>query len=103
MSSTKTFPFFFPFGASTPTGVIIFSFGIPNSLSVYVHFFFFGLGIADFVFCCFGGGALANFDFFEMRELDVGPLAPGLLDDLETLGLLVLGTFVRTVLVGAMA
>lgn len=33
LSSTKTLPFFLPFGFSTPTGVIMLSFGMSSSFS----------------------------------------------------------------------
>lgn len=75
LSSTKTLPFFFPRGFSTPTGVIIFSFGKPNSFSVYTLRFFFNGPVVDFVFCCFGGGA---FTFFDTRFLVFAPRALGL-------------------------
>ena len=76
LSSTKTLPFFFPRGFSTPTGVIILSFGNPNSLSVYTLRFFLCGPCADFVFCCFGGGAF-TLDL-EMRFLTLEPLPVGL-------------------------
>ena len=81
-SSTKTFPFFFPFGKSTPTGVIILSFGIPNSSSVYIRFFFFAGRAAGLVFCCLGGGA---FSFLEIRVFDVPPDDSGFLEPLVPL------------------
>lgn len=40
-SSTKTLPFFLPLGFCTPTGVMVFSFGMSNSFSVYTRFFLF--------------------------------------------------------------
>lgn len=58
LSSTKTFPFFLPFGFSTPTGVIIFSAGIPNSFSVYTLLFFFSVARFPALFCGLGGGPL---------------------------------------------
>ena len=101
-SSTKTLPFFFPVGASTPTGVIVLSFGIPSSSSVYVRgFFFLGTDLEDLVFCCFGGGAFELFDTrdfaeVERRELDLpdDDDDDGLFEPLET-------CFERTVFVGA--
>ena len=80
-SSTNTFPFFFPFGNSTPTGVIIFSFGIPSSFSVYTRFFFL-VGAADLVFCCLGGGPL---DFFETLLFVFAPNVPVFAEPLELL------------------
>ncbi|RCI08154.1 hypothetical protein L249_6222 [Ophiocordyceps polyrhachis-furcata BCC 54312] len=60
-----TLPFFFPGGFTTPTGVIMFSFGIPNSSSVYVFFLgFFERAAAIFLsFSCFDGGAAFGFAF----------------------------------------
>lgn len=96
-SSTNTFPFFFPFGSSTPTGVIIFNFGIASSLSVYTRFFFL-TGAVDLVFCCLGGGPLSFLDtlliVFAPKALDF----PELLEFLAFLGTV----FDLTVLVGAM-
>lgn len=96
-SSTNTFPFFFPFGNSTPTGVIIFNFGIPNSFSVYTRCFFL-VGTADLVFCCLGGGPLG---FFETLLFVFAPDALGLPEPLELLPFLERGLDL-TVLVGAM-
>lgn len=95
-SSTNTFPFFFPFGKSTPTGVIIFNFGISNSFSVYTRFFFL-VGAMDLVFCCLGGGP------FSFLETLLVVFAPKALDFAELLELLVyLETVLDlTVLVGA--
>ena len=59
LSSTKTFPFFLPFGFSTPTGVIIFKAGMPSSFSVYILLFFFKVARFPLLFCGFGGGPLA--------------------------------------------
>lgn len=75
-SSTNTFPRFFPRGASTPTGVIILSFGSPSSFSVYTLCFFFPvplfcLVLVDFVFCWLGGGRLGFFDI-RLFETPVG-------------------------------
>jgi hypothetical protein len=66
-SSTKTFPFFFPLGFSTPTGVIILSVGMPNSFSVYTRRFFFFTGPP----LDFNGGALlfGGFRCFETPSL----------------------------------
>lgn len=55
----------------------MFSFGKPSSFSVYTLRFFFCGPVADFVFCCFGGGAFA---FFDTRFLVFAPRAPGLVD-----------------------
>ena len=96
-SSTNTFPFFFPFGNSTPTGVIIFSFGIPSSFSVYTRFFFL-VGAADLVFCCLGGGPL---DFFETLLFVFAPNVPVFPESLKLLPFLGMD-FDLIVLVGAM-
>jgi hypothetical protein len=58
LSSTKTFPFFVPFGVSTPIGVIVFKAGIPSSFSVYTLLFFFNVARFPALFCGFGGGPL---------------------------------------------
>jgi hypothetical protein len=54
----KIFPFFFPFGGCTPTGVTMLSFGMLSSFSVYARRFFAAGTGSGFVFCCRGGGAL---------------------------------------------
>ena len=95
-SSTKILPFFLPLGNSTPTGVIIFNFGIPSSSSVYTRRFFFTGPDADLVFCCFGGGALI---FFEI--LFLGPFEP--FKPLSPLPPLARLDLFRTVLVSAMS
>ena len=63
LSSTNTLPFSFPLGFSTPTGVTMFSVGMPNSFSVYTLFFFLCAGPST----DFNGGALllGGFLFFE--------------------------------------
>ena len=100
LSSTKTLPFFFPRGFSTPTGVIMFSFGKPSSFSVYTFRFFFFCGpVADFVFCCFGGGA---FGFFDTRFLVLAPRALGLFEVLLPLLDLAGPVFFGGPLLGAM-
>lgn len=99
LSSTKTLPFFFPRGFSTPTGVIMFSFGKPSSFSVYTLRFFFCGPFVDFVFCCFGGGA---FTFFDTRFFVLAPRAPGLLEILLPLLVLLEPVFFGGPLVGAM-
>ena len=96
-SSTNTFPFFFPFGNSTPIGVTIFSFGIPSSFSIYSRFFFL-VGVADLVFCCLGGGPL---DFFETLLVVFAPNVPVFPEPLELLPFFETDLDL-TVLVGAM-
>lgn len=84
LSSTKTFPFFFPFGFSTPIGVIIFNAGISNSFSVYTFLLFFNVGRLPALFCGFGGRPLpfGFLDFetpsFSGLELDLLFLIPDL-------------------------
>ncbi len=94
----KTFPLFLPFDGSTPTGVIVFSFGSPSSFSVYTLLFFFGGPLPGLVFCCFGGGNLGLLDGFNfLTPLDT-------LDDFVrvlSLSDLPAASLLRTVLVGA--
>lgn len=67
LSSTNTLPFFFPRGFSTPTGVTMFSVGMPNSFSVYTLCFFLCAGPRT----DFNGGALllGGFLCFETPSL----------------------------------
>ena len=75
------------------------SFGKPSSLSVYTLLFFFCGPVADFVFCCFGGGA---FSFFDTRFLVFAPRASGLVGALLPLVDLVEPVFFGGPLFGAM-
>ena len=66
LSSTKTLPFFFPRGFTTPTGVIMFNCGSPSSSAVnflFLCFFIFNLNASAgfFSLSCFDadGGAAA--------------------------------------------
>lgn len=70
LSSTNVFPFFFPFGLTTPAGIIEFNLGRSSSASVYslVCFLFrFDGALSGVGLTCLGGGRLASL-FLDTRE-----------------------------------
>lgn len=110
-SSTKTLPFFLPFGFVTPAGVIMFSVGMPSSASVYTRFFFFlstfavpnGVCVFDFEeFVCLadlegfeGSEDLAGFECFEGFESFAPELAEPALGFCDFMGAMATSCDVR--------
>ena len=73
LSSTNVFPFFFPLGLTTPTGVIAFNLGRSSSVSVYsllCFFFRFDGSLSGFGLTCFGGGRFTSLLLDTREELD---------------------------------